>query len=199
MIGKPDTSRRDNPIVTDISGPIRATAIRSRAFPYGAFPRSDLSHSGFPHSGTGAPALGRQLTAQQGPDPDKEGHADDEWGANRGKVLQHAVTLPALRRRRSGQLGPLRARGPGGTAATGWRATASVTVPRIRSARTQRCTRDRQIVPTVDKCGKYAKEHPMRREVTGKITHQSRSSIRVLPSVFGLTRSSSRNSATPSS
>ena len=61
-----------------------------------------------PAGGTRPAAPGRQLTAQQGPNADKEGHADDEWGGNRGKILQHAVTLPGHRGCRSGQLGPPR-------------------------------------------------------------------------------------------
>ena len=115
-----------------------------------------------PAGGPRTVAPGRQLAAQQGPDTDKEGHADDEWGGNRGKILQHAVTLPGRGRCRPGQAGPSRTREQGGTAARMRLCDAS----RIRSARTQRDTHDRQIVPTADKYGKYAKEHPMRREVT---------------------------------
>ena len=61
-----------------------------------------------PAGGTRPAAPRRQLTAQQGPDTDEEGHADDERGGNRGKILQHTVTLPGRRQCRSGQPGPRR-------------------------------------------------------------------------------------------
>jgi hypothetical protein len=47
-----------------------------------------------PLSGPAAAPPRRQLTAQQHTHADEEGHADDERGRERRKILQHAATVP---------------------------------------------------------------------------------------------------------
>jgi hypothetical protein len=128
------------------------------------------------------PALWRQFPAHDGPRAHEKSDADNRRRGERGEILQHERFLDLYGQSRSAKCGT----------GIAWRPDRLVMCPQYALyPQVQGCwsaiTRG-----TTEQRGNPAA--PVSEENVNK-----RSSMRVFPSVFGLTRSKSRNSATPSS
>jgi hypothetical protein len=138
------------------------------------------------------PPLWREFSAHERPRADEKGDTDNRRRGERGEILQHEGYLDLLASR--GQPVAVTAialypRGPCGP-----------TRPWLRHGHQDRRRAGRD--PTARhgvRAGVGSKQAAGKQQASGKENAYKRSSMRVFPSVFGLTRSRSRNSATPSS